>query len=63
MNRPEPEIKLTKKKWVDDFLDDIIVTGNRLIQAGVNKDKVDKSIRKFVKEMSSDFYEINIKYY
>lgn len=57
------EIKLTKKKWVDDFLDDIVATGNRLIQAGVNGDKVDKNIRGFVKEMSSDFYEINIKYY
>lgn len=59
----KPTIKLIKKKWVDDFLDDIVTTGNRLIQAGVNGDKVDENIRQFVKEMSSEFYEINIHYY
>jgi len=58
----KPRVELVKKKWVDDFLDDIVKVGNRLIIAGAYDDKVDKAVREFIQELSSEFYEINISY-
>jgi hypothetical protein len=58
----KPRVELVKKKWVDDFLDDIVKVGNRLIIAGAYGDKVDKAVREFIQELSPEFYEINISY-
>ena len=58
----KPRVELVKKKWVDDFLDDIVKVGNRLIIAGAYGDKVDKAIKEFIQELSSEFYEINTSY-
>jgi lipoprotein signal peptidase len=58
----KPRVELVKKKWVDDFLDDIVIVGYRLIIGGAYGDKVDKAVREFIQELSPEFYEINISY-
>lgn len=58
----KPKIEIKFKQWWEDYLDDLATTSLRLLEVGVEYEKVKKNINNQIKEVISDAIEIKIDY-
>jgi hypothetical protein len=61
-DRMKPKIEIKFKQWWEDYLDDLATTSLRLLEVGVEYEKVKKNINNQIKEVISDAIEIKIDY-
>lgn len=58
----KPKIEIKFKHWWEDYLDDLANTSLRLLECGVEYEKVKKNIDNSVREVIPDAIEIKFDY-
>lgn len=55
------KFEIKTKHWFEDYIDDIVSTTHKLIDAGVDKEKAYSWAKESIKEMYLEAIEVSIK--